>query len=251
MINEVNNYIDDISVRDLVYWIDKENNPEKRKLFELIKAEKLCRIKTSMLEVLKVVEEEYIQSIFGDQHDFISYSKNIRIALEQKVIHRTRALVELESEYRQLVANAIIQTSIKGTIYFGFLNRNKKYNEDVLVDTTGLVGGHVNKYDCNLYQGMIREVNEELINLSFEEASEIRPLGFIREVNKSIGLHHLCMLYLIRITDYENIKSAEEKEDLIWIDMENVKKEVAKDVLDSRFDSWTYMAMKNYLEECE
>lgn len=238
---EMKSFLKNISLETILGWIKSERNPMKREAFKILKAQKMLVSNSKMEEILRVIKDSKL-----DFEGFKPYSKALTSRLEIESEELTRAYAEYNSEYRQLVCNVILEAELNGNTVFGFLKRGRTYTEKSLIGSIGMVGGHVNNTDCNLFSGLVREVSEEIRNISFENL-DVFPLGYIREVSDSISKQHLCVLYCIKVRQGANINfhSTESKESFIWMTSEQIKKELQKEH-DSLLDSWALCAMDAY-----
>ena len=244
---ETNDFMKSISLNTILYWIKKEKNPVKKKAFEIIKALKLDYSKKDMDEVLRVIDDSSL--LF---EGFLKYNKTTHSKLESSTIALTRAFAEYDNDYRQLVCNSILEVKdSNGKKMFGFLKRSSTYKENRLSDLVGMVGGHANTNDGNLFACLVRELSEEIKNISFED-SKIEPLGYIRLNNGTVSNQHLCVLYVTHLSgDVIALKSNEENEKLIWLNEDQIRVALTENKRDghmaSLLDSWAKIAMENYL----
>lgn len=241
---EKENLLNSLSLNVINNWIKNETDVHKKEMFRCYKSEKIKSTNPKMGEVIKVIKE----GLFTFE-GFKKFSTNVTQLIELNSIKLERSYAEFDSRYRQLVCNAIIITQDEsGNYLYGFLERNRNYTEKSLIDTIGMVGGHLNNLDGSLYSGLIREVSEELRGISFE-TSEIYPIGYIREVSDTVSDYHLCILYSISIpySDLSKVKSKENQEKLIWMSKDQLLAELQRAPDESRFDSWCYIAVKNEL----
>lgn len=241
---ETTKFLKSTSLDTLLRWIESEKNPVKRRAFEVLKAQKMELVNPHMNEVLKVVKDSKF-----DFTGFRRYNKSISDMLEMECEEVTRSYAEYNSTYRQLVANVILEASVNNKKIYGFLKRGKGYTESELVGSIGMIGGHVNNGDTNIFCGLVREVSEEVKNISFDTVN-FEPYGYIRDEDDSISRQHLCVLYVIKLDSNANLKirSSEDKEKFIWMSVEEIQKEIQKSE-DSQLDSWALTAIKEYLSE--
>lgn len=241
---EKENLLKSLSLNVINKWIRFESNVYKREVFRCLKSEKMKLNSPKMSEIVKVIHEDEL-----DFEGFLSYDISLAKKMENNTIDMERSYAEFDERYRQLVCNAIlISQDEKGEKHFGFLVRNNKYTESSLIGTIGMVGGHYNQDDNNLYSCLIREVTEELKGILLEY-SKINPIGFIKEVNDTISNYHLCVLYSIEIP-YEyvgKIKSKEAQESLLWMTEVQLKEKLRFKNYDSYLDSWCKIAIDNLL----
>lgn len=227
-------------------WIENENDQEKKEVFRCFKSEKMNFDNNKMSEEIKVIDQNLL-----NVNGFIPYTKKIKDSLERGSIVVQRSYAEFDNRYRQLVSNGIIlvYNEKENKYYFGFQKRKSNYAEISLSGTLGMVGGHVNVLDNTIYEGLLREISEELKGFSFEE-SIIKPVGFINEKHKiaNISDYHLCVAYIIKIPfeDMGKIKNRESQEQLLWIsETELVAK--LKDESQNEMDSWVEILLNEIL----
>lgn len=238
-----------ISLSTILHWISVESNKYKKESFRLLKSEKMKFDNPKMKELVRVVKDKKLDEFMDN--DFVPYSYTIHSYLEHKNVEKERSYAEYDSRYRQLVCNGILVSKDRtGKPIYGFLRREKSYTEKSLIGTIGMVGGHVNSEDTTLFSGLIREMSEELQNVTFEDIL-VKPLGYIREKTGKIGDQHLCVLYQISIPPryYSRIKSKEKQESLVWMSKDQLLEEVKHSQDDSLLDSWLYKAIMILLKD--
>lgn len=243
--NETETFLKNTSLNSLLCAIKNESNPLVRECLKCMKAEKMIFINPHMNEVLRVIKDDKLNFV-----GFKSYHKGLHKILEKDSETMTRGYAEYNSEYRQLVANVLIHGKTNsGSDVFGFLKRFNGYTEKSLVGSAGMVGGHINVSDRNLFQGLIRELSEEIKNVPFDN-SKIFPFGFIREMGDNISRQHLCVLYVMELTSDANMNliSGEVNEKFVWYDTKQVEKELSGPIDSCVFDTWARKALENYLK---
>lgn len=235
---EKENLLRNLSLSVVNKWIKNENDPVKKEAFRCLKADKMNFNNSKMSEQIKVIRS----NLLGFD-GFCKYDKKIKELLESNNVILERSYAEFDDRYRQLVSNGLLLTYDvnKNEILFGFQKRNTNYTEKTLIGTLGMVGGHINRNDNSLYEGLIREMSEEISNVPFEEIT-IKPAGFIQEFKTQgcISNYHLCVLYLINIP-YEcigKIKNKESQERLIWIPQGQLLDTFKKESKGFKMDSW-------------
>lgn len=255
--NNVNNVVtklfdnmEAIGINEIVKERDKHSTRSTEwKFLNYLKASLLERYKPSMNEPLKVVYDRHLESIFKNKthiYAFSDYGRRVSRAIEQNTKILSRSSAEYDNRYRQLVANAIIKIDDR----FYLLSRNKEFNDKRLCGYIGLVGGHINKDDKSLKDGLMREVEEEL-TLKYTGKTSVKPLGFIRLNTDDISKEHLCVLYVIEIkldkdSDFK-VFSNSRKETLTSFKEKDLIREVKKDKMSS-LDSWAVKAFELYFK---
>ena len=239
-----------ISLKEILNWISKEENQSKKKAFQLLLAEKLLLNHSNWNEVLKCVRNEDVKF-----DGFMPYSTQTHNLYETKTELLTRAYAEYDTEHKQLVVNAYLHTIKDGVHLFGFLDRPKKKMVDQkssLSGSTGMIGGHVSYNDHSFYACLVREISEEFKKFRLDGIVNIEPRGYINDSSTDISTYHLCVLYEI-FSVYsvymKNIIPVVEEGKVVWFTKDQIQKELDKGVLDSRFDSWAYIAMSNRIKE--
>ena len=234
-----------ISLKEILNWVSEEENQSKKKAFQLLLAEKLLLNHSNWNEVLKCVRNEDVKF-----DGFIPYSTQTHNLYEIKTELLTRAYAEYDAEHKQLVVNAYLHTIKDGVHLYGFLDKTgKKMTEErsSLSGLIGMIGGHVNSNDHTFYAGLVREISEEFAKFRLDGIVSIIPVGYINDSSTIISTHHLCVLYEIYLPCYDigNIVPLSNEGKLVWFTEDQIQKEIDKGVLDSRLDSWAYIAMSN------
>ncbi len=239
---ETDTFLKNTSLKSLLNAIKTSESPIVREALKCMKAEKMFFNNPKMDEQLRVIKD-YKLNFIG----FKPYDESIYNFLEKNNEIVTRAYAEFNSDYRQLVTNVLVHTKTKnGADLFGFLEKADSV-DNTIFGSVSMVGGHCNIDDNNLFQGLIREVSEELRNVAFLH-SQIYPLGFIREMGDNISRQHLCVLYAIDVQCGDiNISSNELNEKFIWVDLNQIKKELASETC--KFDSWAVKGLNYYLSK--
>lgn len=247
---ETETFLKNNSLKSIIKEIDKAKNPVVKEALKCMKAQKMIFNNPRMDEELRVVKDSLLNFV-----GLVPYNNKIENLLESRSEIMTRGYAEYNSEYRQLVTNVLLHVRNKGekSDLFGFLQRNDNYTEKSLNNFIGMVGGHCNIGDHNIYQGLIRELSEEIRNVPFSEAS-IAPLAVIRELGANISRQHLCVLYVMDLNEnskYYNMASNEANERLVWFTREQVEKELKAPSEECKFDSWARKSILYYLNSID
>lgn len=243
--------LSNIFLKEIQKWICEEKNisESKLKLYQLMMAEKLLLSHSNWDEVLKCVKNEYVKF-----DGFIPYSQKTHTFYESNTELITRAYAELDSNHKQLITNAYLHTVNEGVHMYGFLDKTgkkKMVEKSSLTGSIGMIGGHVNSNDHSFYAGLVREISEEFKSFHLEEVKHIYPIGYINDSSSQISTYHVCILYEIQIpySIIGNIIPNTDEGKIIWFTEDQIKKELDKGVLDSRLDSWAYIAMSNAIKQ--
>jgi predicted NUDIX family phosphoesterase len=136
--------------------------------------------------------EDYLPSILSPQH--LSY--------------RTRALVEDDPMYKQLIPYAVLKWRDELFHYA----RGKRATESRLLALRSIgVGGHIEARDSNLFEdayreAMFREVNEEV---DLQSAYTERCIGLINDDTTPVGRVHLGIVHVFEL-DHPSVRRREQ-----------------------------------------
>lgn len=210
-------------------------------MYNMIHALELEMAKPSYSENLMVIENDYADEI-GLNPGFTPFSELKAFAVENKAIPMRRSLVEYHPKYSQLIANAIVKS---GDNYM-FLKRCKSKSQLSELDT--FTGGHVRYDDISIYVGLMREIKEEIKNVSLYTSS-IKPLGFIRDLDGlDISRHHICLLFFMDVgkSGIRKLSSKNNFEKVVWYKEDMLVKKILSN--DQSLDNWVKIGMKYYLD---
>lgn len=237
------NVLKNLSMNKILKMVRNEKDPIKKEIFRNTKSQKLLLGNKKMLERIKVIDNNLISD-----SGFIPYDEKLKYKIEKNMKALERSYAEYDERYRQIICNGLLITRDpkSGDYLYGFQKRNKSYNEKTLIGTLGMVGGHMNVSDNSLYEGLIREMGEELKNFSFENL-KIVPKGYIKQAcTKSISDYHICALYYVYMpyNCARRIKNKETQENLHWIP--SIKLEQYLKTYNG-FDSWVKIIIENLI----
>lgn len=241
---ELERDLKNVSIQFLNNWIEKETNNYKKSILKKLRSVKLLS-SYNYNEKIMVIERSKLKDFNG----FIRNTSSISNILKTCSKYLSRADVEYDRDYIQIVSSGILLREEKGKRFYGLFERthlNKSINK------INMIGGHVNIKDSSLEIGFIREMFEEIKNISPNNISNIKHLGFIKEdeTDKTRGIH-MCSLYLVKVigndNSLSNIKSITRNEKFIWVEETQIKKMLNTN--DPYIESWCREGLKYLINE--
>lgn len=248
---ELEKNLKNTSLNFLNHWIASERNVYKRKLLKEVREFKLLSSYPNYSEKIRVIKDEKINNFTG----FINYNSSIVDKLNTCSRYFTRGFIEYDPDYRQIIGNGILVKKDGDKKFYGLFERKHgKKDAKSTLGKVGMIGGHINNKDKSIELGFVRELFEELKGLEYNNITSIEPIGFIREVNEKIEIsnHHICVLYLVHVSDSEtnkisNFQSDDYDEKLIW-----VEESKAREILESNasyVDNWVRHGLNHIIND--